>query len=111
VLMGISIRNKYVTENEFIGAIAIAASLGAYMIIFPIVFIVISIFYGWWSLLMVLLPILGLIGLYGMDYLKDIWYRSELQAKLGNSKLDQIFKEGMAILEAIQAKKPHDIDR
>ncbi|GLR15509.1 hypothetical protein GCM10007940_01240 [Portibacter lacus] len=102
VIIGIKIRNKYVRENEFIASIAIAASLGAYMILFTLIFIILLFVVGWWAFLMFLLPYLGLIGLKGRDYLKNIQYRLKLKSKLGQSKMSKIYDNGIRIVQKIQ---------
>lgn len=105
VVIGLAIRNKYVSINEFIGAIAIAASLGVYMIVFVITFVLVFLFYSWWAFLLFLLPFLGLLGLMGFDFLRDVWHRAKLRRVLGEESQTRIFDCGSTIIKEVFNEK------
>jgi 1-acyl-sn-glycerol-3-phosphate acyltransferase len=99
VIGGVAIRNKYVREREFIASIAVAASLGLYMILFPIVFALLAFYKGWWALLLLFLPIGGLWGLVGMDYIRKVFYNLSLQGRMTENERQEIFDKGTAIID------------
>lgn len=101
IVIGVAIRNKYVREQEFKASIAMAASLGTYMILFPIVFVLVAIFWGWWSLLLFFIPIGGLWGLIGMDHIKSLYYNLSLKASLAKNKRKKIFMQGSNMISQI----------
>jgi 1-acyl-sn-glycerol-3-phosphate acyltransferase len=101
VLGGVAIRNKYVTENEFIASIALAASLGLYIILFTIVLVLSAVYYSWWSMLLFLFPIGGLVGLAGMDYIRQQYFNMRLKTKLGKEDFDEIYKKGEVVMEEL----------
>lgn len=69
ILLGIYMKNKYVRQHEFIGAVMIAASLGAYILYFIALLVISLILYKGNGFMVFLIPILGYLALPGFDYL------------------------------------------
>ena len=102
VLFGIFMRKKYVREREFLASVTLAASLGMYMILFPIALIISIVCFGYWGLLILFLPLLGMISLRGMDYIRSVWNKIKLNRNLGEAKISNIIEEGLRKLNEIR---------
>ncbi len=100
-LIGKKIRDKYVSQNEFWGSVLVGASMGAYILIFLLVFIVLLIFKGTMAFSLFLVPFIGLLGLKGYDYIKNIYNFFKLKKILGIEKMESINNEGKELMETI----------
>lgn len=98
-LVGKILERKYVREREFHASVLIAATMGAYILFFTLVLIVALILFGWYGLLVVFLPIAGLIGLLGFDFVKQVFLEIQDFRNLRKSKKEALFNEALLILE------------
>ncbi|WP_235296043.1 lysophospholipid acyltransferase family protein [Portibacter marinus] len=105
VLFGIYMRKKYVREPEFLASVSIAASLGLYMILFPVVLVILIYYYHWYGLLVFFLPMLGLLALLGRDYLVSIWETFKLHREMGEQKVTLLIKQGVDAIGKIRNSK------
>lgn len=103
-IIGKFLEKKYVMVKEFHGSVLIAATMGVYIVLTPLLLIIGLIWGGWFGFLVLLVPLIGRLSLILFDYVSDVWLAIRQNSKLGKMQKAQLTAKAKLVLDEIESQ-------
>lgn len=92
------IKEKYVKQKEFLGAVQIGASMGIYLVMFILLFLIALIWKGWWAFTLFLIPLYGYLMMPVLDFANKHFFDYKLFKRVPKKTIKELEKKGENII-------------